>query len=89
MSGGFRFADEVMLQQKLGLKQGAVTVFGLINDQYHDVKLILDKSLINGTYSKVLFHPLVNSATSAITPGGLKKFLAHTGHKPILIDISR
>ena len=85
-SGGLRLADETILQQKLGLTQGSVTVFGLINDQEHDVKLILDKSLIDGTYSRVLFHPMVNSATTAISPRDLKLFLQHTGHTPVLID---
>ena len=85
-SGGLRLADETILQQKLGLTQGSVTVFGLINDQEHDVKLILDKSLIDGTYSRVLFHPMINSATTAISHRDLKLFLQHTGHTPVLID---
>lgn len=86
-AGGLRLADADVLEEKLGLKQGAVTIFGLVNDQFNDVQLILDRSLINGTYSKLLFHPMVNSATMSISPDGLREFLKHTGHEPVLIDI--
>ncbi|KAK7483636.1 hypothetical protein BaRGS_00025069, partial [Batillaria attramentaria] len=40
--GGFRFAGEDVLNETLGVKQGCVTVFGLINDVSHKVKLVLD-----------------------------------------------
>ena len=86
--GGLRLAAPEVLEEKLGLTQGAVTVFGLINDQYHDVKLILDHRLIDGTYPRILFHPMINSATTAISPNGLKTFLAQTGHTPVQVDIS-
>ncbi|PVD24699.1 hypothetical protein C0Q70_15184 [Pomacea canaliculata] len=42
--GGFRFADEAALHTVLGVRQGAVTLFGLVNDVSHQVKLILDES---------------------------------------------
>ena len=86
--GGLRLAAPDVLEEKLGLTQGAVTVFGLINDQFHDVKLIMDNRLLDGTYSRILFHPMINSATTAISPAGLKSFLAQTGHEPAIIDIS-
>lgn len=42
--GGLRFADEEVLINTLGVRQGCVTVFGLVNDPDHKVKLILDQS---------------------------------------------
>ena len=42
--GGLRFADEEVLISTLGVRQGCVTVFGLVNDRDHKVKLILDRS---------------------------------------------
>ena len=86
--GGLRLATPEVLEEKLGLTQGSVTVFGLINDQYHDVKLIMDHRLVDGTYPRILFHPMINSATTAISSEGLKSFLAQTGHVPIRVDIS-
>ncbi|WAR19726.1 PRXD1-like protein, partial [Mya arenaria] len=70
-SGGLRFADENVLQQTLGLTQGAVTVFGIINDVSNDVRLVLDKRLTDGTYSKIMFHPMENTATLSMTSEGL------------------
>ncbi|KAL3873248.1 hypothetical protein ACJMK2_036388 [Sinanodonta woodiana] len=86
-TGGLRFADENILQEKLGIKQGSVTVFGLINDTNHDVKLIMDRRLTDDTYSELYFHPMVNSASCGITPTDLIKFVEHTGHEPLLVDI--
>lgn len=40
--GGLRFADEEVLANTLGVRQGCVTVFGLVNDKDHKVRLILD-----------------------------------------------
>ncbi|KAH3846297.1 prolyl-tRNA synthetase associated domain-containing protein 1-like [Dreissena polymorpha] len=87
-SGGLRFADESVLQDKLGLSQGAVTVFGIINDVIHDVKLVLDSRLVDGSYARVLFHPMVNSATLSLTSTGLLKFVEKTGKTPLVINVS-
>lgn len=87
--GGFRFADESILYDTLGLTQGSVTVFGLVNDTKHDVKIILDSNLLDGTYSTIYFHPMVNSASTGISSKDLEMFLAKTGHKPIVINIPK
>ena len=86
-SGGLRFADESVLQEKLGLTQGAVTVFGILNDKNNDVQLVLDKRLCNGTYPKLYFHPMVNSASTGISSEGLNVFIEKSGHEPKLIDL--
>lgn len=86
ISEGLRFADESILTEKLGLRQGAVTVFGLINDKAHDVTLVLDRKLLTRR-SKMYFHPMVNTASTGITPEGLTLFLQKTGHEPCIIDI--
>ncbi|XP_050404884.1 prolyl-tRNA synthetase associated domain-containing protein 1 [Patella vulgata] len=86
-SGSLRFADESVLLEKLGLRQGAVTLFGLINDTNKDVTLILDSRFTENVYPKIHFHPMVNSATTGITSEDLKKFIEHTGHKPIIVKL--
>ncbi|XP_069110085.1 prolyl-tRNA synthetase associated domain-containing protein 1-like [Argopecten irradians] len=88
-SGGLRFADESVLEEKLGLTQGSVTLFGLINDCAGDVTLVLDRRLVDGSYNKIFFHPMVNSASSAISPAGIQTFLQHTGHQPLLVDVDK
>ena len=84
--GGLRFADEAILQEKLGVSQGCVTPLALFNDQAGDVKVILDSGFFNGDHERCYFHPMVNSASTGLTPDDLKKFVKATGHEAILID---
>lgn len=84
-SGGLRFADESVLIEKLGVRQGCVTVYALINDKNNDVKLVLDSALVEGGYPRVFFHPLTNAASTGIKPEDLVKFLDNINHKPLLI----
>ncbi|XP_060071968.1 prolyl-tRNA synthetase associated domain-containing protein 1-like [Ylistrum balloti] len=88
-SGGLRFADESVLEEKLGLTQGSVTLFGLINDHAKDVTLVLDRQLLDGSYTKIYFHPMVNSASTAISSAGIQAFLQHTGHEPLIVDVAK
>lgn len=86
-AGGLRFADESILQEKLGVSQGCVTPLALFNDKAGDVKLILDSGFFNGEHVRCYFHPMVNSASMGILPDDLMKFVKATGHEAILIDI--
>jgi len=81
-----RLADESILYDKLGVKQGCVNAFALINDKDKNVKFLLDESVISGKYERVSFHPMDNSATTGVTPTELKTFLSAVGHEPILVN---
>lgn len=83
--GCLRLADEPVLQDKLGVKMGSVTPFGLINDRENKVTFILDEDLVHGGHEKVYFHPMENTATTAISPQDLLKFLDAVGHPPTLM----
>lgn len=85
--GGLRFADESILEEKLGVKQGCVTAYALINDKAGEVKFILDENLVKGGHEKIYFHPMVNSATTGMTPENFLKFVESTGHTPILVNL--
>ena len=80
-----RFADESVMLEKLGVTQGCVTAYALINDADKSVKFIVDKNIVNGSYPSVNFHPLVNTATTAVSCGDFNKFLTLTGHHVIEI----
>lgn len=88
-SGGLRFADEEILWEKLGLKQGSVTIFGLINDINNEVKLVLDSKITDGTYAKVYFHPMVNSATTGVSYQDINKFIEKVNHEPLVINVTQ
>lgn len=83
--GGLRFADESILLEKLGVGQGCVTPLALFNDKNHDIKLVLDGSIVEGGHNKVYAHPMSNSATTGIKTEDFLKFLKATGHEPILV----
>lgn len=78
------FAKPEDLWDRLGVRPGSVTPFALINDRDHAVRLVLDQQLM--AHDLVNFHPLHNEATLALTPADLLRFLAATGHDPVLVD---
>lgn len=87
-TGGLRFADASILEEKLGIQEGSVSVFGIINDTENEVKLVLDQRLLDETYTKLGFHPMVNSATTSISPCDLKIFIDKTNHEPLIVTIN-
>ena len=78
------FGSADRLFEMLGVRPGAVSPFTLINDPEHQVSLSIDAELM--TAERLYFHPLVNDITLGVTPEGLSRFLAITGHQPRLID---
>ncbi len=84
---GLSFGREDLLWEVLGVRPGAVTPFGLINDRGHRVNVALDRQMLE--HDPINAHPLHNEATTAISPAGLLKFIELTGHRPVLVDFDR
>jgi len=74
------FGSADRLFEFLGVRPGAVSPFTLINDPDLQVTLALDASLLEA--DRLFFHPLVNDLTLGVTPDGLRRFLAISGHHP-------
>jgi len=79
-----RFAGPDQLHELLGVIPGAVTPFGLINDCEHQVTVVLDKQLFSHVYVGV--HPLINTATTLLTPHDLRLFVESCGNRVIVVD---
>jgi len=79
------FASAERLKKYLGVEPGSVTVFGLINDTTHTVKVIFDDQLKN---KALQCHPLVNTATLVISPSNIETFLGKTGHTYDFLEIT-
>jgi Ala-tRNA(Pro) deacylase len=85
-SARLSFGNEQALYEALGVRPGSVTVFALINDPRHRVRLVLDKALLG--HELVNFHPLVNSATTAVSREDLLRFLLALGVEPLIVDFA-
>ncbi|MFA6602578.1 MAG: prolyl-tRNA synthetase associated domain-containing protein [Candidatus Shapirobacteria bacterium] len=74
------FASPETLKLKLGLTPGAVSPFGLINNQDKDVELIVDLEV--KAADRLSFHPNRNTASVSIEATEFGKFLESVGVKP-------
>ena len=80
------FASAELMIECLGVAPGSVTAFALMNDTDQRVRFIADAALMG--FDTVNFHPLVNTATTAISREGLHRFVEATGHSLTVFDFS-
>ena len=85
-SGRLSFGSEERLYDALGVRPGSVTALGLINDPERKVKFILDKVLADADI--VNFHPLTNTATTALSQADFRSFIASLGRELVVIDFT-
>ncbi len=85
-SARLSFGSEQALHEALGVRPGSVTVFALINDRARRVRLVLDQALM--AHALVNFHPLANTATTAVSREGLLRFLEALGVQPLVVDFA-
>ncbi len=72
------FASAERLATHLGLTPGAVSPFGIINDQGRAVTVVVDEAL--GSAGRLGFHPNVNTATITLASADFERFLASRGN---------
>lgn len=85
--GRLSFASADLLRAHLGVEPGSVTPLALINDRALSVTPVLDEAMLETT--PLNFHPLENTATTAISSEGLLRFVAAQGHKPVTLRFPR
>lgn len=81
------FGSAELLEEVLGVKPGAVTAFGPVNDTGGRVTVVLDEELMQ--HEVINCHPLINTATTAIGRDDLVRFLKSTGHDPLILTVPR
>lgn len=84
-SGRVSFGSPERLMRHLGVEPGAVTPFGLVNDEGGQVSFVLDEGLMR--HDVLNFHPLTNAATTAIKREDFLRFLAAIGHAPRVLAL--
>ncbi|MGZ3346652.1 MAG: prolyl-tRNA synthetase associated domain-containing protein [Caulobacteraceae bacterium] len=81
------FGSAELMQEVLGVTPGSVTLFALLNDKARRVRLVLDQALLEP--EPVNFHPLTNTATTAISQAGLRAFLKALDIGAQVVDFER
>ncbi len=80
------FGNEALMWETLGVRPGSVTALGLINDVEGRVTFVLDRRLWDA--ETVNFHPLTNTATTALTQAAFRRVLTALGREPIVVDFA-
>ena len=78
------FGNETLMWETLGVRPGSVTALGLINDTDRRVTFVLDQRLWDADI--VNFHPLTNTATTALNQLAFRRALALLEREPIVVD---
>lgn len=82
--GKVSFGSAELMQEVLGVTPGSVTPFAAINDREGRVTVALARGLLD--HGRLNFHPLENTATTAISAEDLIAFLKATGHDPLIVE---
>ncbi len=82
----FSFGSAALMEEVLGVTPGSVTPFALVNDRAHRVAVVLDADMLER--DPLNYHPLVNTATTAIAPADLLRFISACGHEPRIVALA-
>ena len=78
------FGNETLMWETLGVRPGSVTALGLINDVDRRVTFVLDQRLWEADI--VNFHPLTNTATTALDQAAFRRLLTRLDRQPLVVD---
>mmetsp|Transcript_11916 Transcript_11916/g.28539 ORF Transcript_11916/g.28539 Transcript_11916/m.28539 type:complete len:711 (+) Transcript_11916:317-2449(+) len=81
-----RLADATLLDKHMKAKPGHVGPLCIVNDESKEVKLILDKALMD--YEVIHSHPAQNDASVKLAPSVLQEFMTKAGVEPVIVDFT-
>lgn len=85
--GRVSFGNADLLMEVLGVEPGSVTPFALVNDRdAQRVTAIFDADMMR--QDVLNYHPLKNTATTAISAQDLVRFAKACGHEPKVLAVS-
>lgn len=82
-----RFASEDDLHEYLGLRGGAVSPFGVLNDEQVAVQVVFDEEL--GGYAGLGVHPNDNTATLHVKLADMVKIIEDHGNALRFVELPR
>lgn len=83
-SARLSFGKPELLMQVLKTTPGSVSPFALMNDVARQATVVLDKDIMETAL--VNFHPLRNTASTALTSSDLLKFIKSLSYEPLIAD---
>jgi len=83
-----RLANAEALEKCLQVKSGCVGPLCIVNDSSKEVTLVVDKTLLDGSYDYIHSHPLRNDASVKMKPTVLEDFFKKAGVEPAVVDFS-
>jgi Ala-tRNA(Pro) deacylase len=85
--GRLSFGSGGLMTATLGVIPGAVTPFALMNESAKALShVVVDEALL--AHDPVWFHPLENTASTAVSPQALLAFIAHCGFDPLILPLA-
>lgn len=85
-SGRLSFGSADRLWEYLGIRQGSVNPFCVVNDTDNAVKIILDAAMMEADL--VNYHPMDNAQTIGLTPADLLIFMEDSGNEFAIVDLT-
>lgn len=80
-----KMASTDSLMEKMKLSAGVVSIFGLLNNDEHDIKVYFDREIIEEP--RMSFHPNVNTKTIFVSTEDVLKFIKEIGYDYKIIDL--
>ncbi len=85
-SARLSFAGAEYMERFLNITPGSVSIMGLMNDNEHQVKLLIDRDVLKDEYLGC--HPCVNTSSLKLKMADvLEKFLPFTGHDYTVVEL--
>lgn len=85
-SSRLSFGEAADMERLLDITPGSVSVLGLMNDKAHEVKLIIDRELLDEEY--IGCHPCINTSTLKLKRDDiLHVLLPALGYEPAIVDL--
>lgn len=79
------FGSSERLMEKMGLSPGFVSIFGLLNNDEHDIKVYLDKEMLSERL--ITFHPNDNTKTLFMSTEDMYKFITTIGYEYTIVEL--
>lgn len=79
------FGSTERLMKKMAISPGAVSIFGLLNNDEHDIKVYLDKEMLSERLMS--FHPNDNTKTIFISTEDMYKFITTIGYEYTIVEL--